>query len=262
MVEFLFKTSRGKPPQRKWGEPTDFHGKGFRISSLPNDAMIWDEWQNRGLDWLSCFTIGFSVIFLEILTPGDVLLVLCPFFPIFFSITQNVHGNFVSAPCFLKCPPCPACLSKKGHRFTTHHSSPPPLPGKVLGSWRCLQGIGAIVAPSCGGAPVDGEFRSPNPKYLTWYEVTFSKSWWYWYLTHVDFYNINCIEMFHRKEIMRYFLILRTGARWISSINSRMGVFWLIRLKDWQHFPEALDFDIRDGWWFVWWNFCWGDIPN
>lgn len=89
--------------------------RGSAFPVFPNDAMIWDEWQNRGLDGLWCFTIGFSVIFLEILTPGDVLLVLCPFFPIFFfheSLKMFIRILWVH-PAFLKCPPCPACLSKK-----------------------------------------------------------------------------------------------------------------------------------------------------
>lgn len=50
MVEFLFKTSRGKPPQRKWASQRISMGKGSAFPVFPNDAMIWDEWQNRGLD--------------------------------------------------------------------------------------------------------------------------------------------------------------------------------------------------------------------
>ena len=85
---------------------------------FPNDTMIWDEWQIRGLDWLSCFTIGFSVIFLESLTP--VMFWFCVFFPIFFSITRNFHQILWVHLLSLNAHP--------KHVIVLHHSSPLPYP--------------------------------------------------------------------------------------------------------------------------------------
>lgn len=151
------------------------------------------------------------------------------FFPSFFSITQNVHENFVSTPCFFEMPTLSSMSFQKRSSFyyTTHLH--PPSTGKVLGSWRCLQGIGAIVAPSWGGAPVDGEFRSPNPKRL--------KVRVHGILDHLfeimmilifktcKNYNINCMKCFTERKSWDIFFIIRTGDRWISSINNRMEGF-------------------------------------
>ena len=203
MVEFLFKTSRGKPPQRTWASQRISMGKGSAFPVFPNDAMIWDEWQNRGLDGLWCFTIKF---FGHLLGDFDswwcFVSFVSQFSHLFFPSLKMFIRILWVHPAFLKCPPCPASLQKRSSfYYTTTHRHPLSREGaRILamfaGHW-ChsgtqLRGREHLLMGS-------SEIPNPNGR-LTWYEVTFSKSWWYWYLTHVDFYNINCMKCFTERK--------------------------------------------------------------
>lgn len=209
MVEFLFKTSRGKPPQRTWASQRISMGKGFRISSLPK----WCD----DLGWMAKSRPGWTLvlhdrIFGHLLGDFDSWWCFVSFVSLFSHlffpwITQNVHQNFVSAPCFFEMPTLSSMSFKKGHRWYTHHSSPPPLPGKVLGSWRCLQGIGAIVAPSWGGASTcwwwvqKSQSQPPNMVWDHLFEIMMILI----FNTCKD-YNINCMKCFTERKSWDIFL--------------------------------------------------------
>lgn len=195
------------------GEPTDFHGKGFRISSLPKwcDDLGWMAKSRPGLT-----LVLHDRIFGHLLGDFDSWWCFCfvsQFSHLFFPSLKMFMGNFVSAPCFFEMPTLSSMSFPKRSSFyytTTHRH--PPFPGKVLGSWRCLQGIGAIVAPSWGGAPVDGEFRSPspNPKRLTVrvhgiLDHLFEIMMILIFNTCKD-YNINCMKCFTERKSWDIFL--------------------------------------------------------
>ena len=193
------------------GEPTDFHGKGFRISSLPKwcDDLGWMAKSRPGLT-----LVLHDRIFGHLLGDFDSWWCFVSFvslFSIFFFHHSKCSWTFCECTLlFWNAHPVSMSFQKRSSFYYTTTHRHPPFPGKVLGSWRCLQGIGAIVAPSWGGAPVDGEFRSSNPNRLTvrvhgildhLFEIMMILIF-----NTCGFLQDQLYEMFHRKEIMRYFL--------------------------------------------------------